>query len=90
MTTMETYRYRGYDIVPMWQWSSWCTGIYPTRADLPILPRSTLSTMAPERKRPWQATRRSQKLRNARKPRLSLPRGFSFLGTQRPNGGFLS
>src|SRR6476619_2962764 len=25
MTTTETYRYRGYDIVPMWQWSSWCT-----------------------------------------------------------------
>jgi hypothetical protein len=49
MTATETYRYRGYDIVPMWQWSSWCTGIYPTRADLPILPRSTLSTMAPEK-----------------------------------------
>ena len=26
--TTETYQYRGYDIVPMWQWSSWCTGIY--------------------------------------------------------------
>jgi hypothetical protein len=49
MTTTETHRYRGYDIVPMWQWSSWCTGIYPTRADLPILSRSTLSTMAPEK-----------------------------------------
>jgi hypothetical protein len=49
MTTTETYGYRGYDIVPMWQWSSWCTGIYPTRADLPILSRSTLSTMAPEK-----------------------------------------
>ena len=24
--TTETYQYRGYDIVPMWQWSSWCTG----------------------------------------------------------------
>ena len=46
MTTTETYRYRGYDIVPMWQWSSWCTGVYSTRADLPILPRSTLSTLA--------------------------------------------
>ena len=41
--------YRGYDIVPKWQWSSWCTGIYPTRADLPILSRSILSTMAPEK-----------------------------------------
>jgi hypothetical protein len=49
MTATETYRYRGYDIVPMWQWASWCTGIYPTRADLPILSRSTLSTMAPEK-----------------------------------------
>ena len=46
MTTTETYRYRGYDIVPLWQWSSWCTGVYPTRADLPILPHSTLSTLA--------------------------------------------
>ena len=48
MTTTETNRYRGYDIVPMRQWSQWCVGIYPTRA-LPILPRSTLSTMAPQK-----------------------------------------
>jgi hypothetical protein len=46
MTTTKTYRYRGYDIVPMWQWSRWCAGVYPTRADLPIMPRSTLSTLA--------------------------------------------
>ena len=46
MTATETYRYRGYDIVPMWQWSSWCAGIYATRADLPIFSQSTLSTMA--------------------------------------------
>ena len=46
---LETYQYRGYDIVPMWQWSSWCTGIYARRADLPIVSRSTLSTMAPEK-----------------------------------------
>jgi hypothetical protein len=49
MKTMENNRYRGYDIVPMRQWSQWCVGIYPTRPDLPILPRSTLSTMAPEK-----------------------------------------
>jgi hypothetical protein len=47
--TTETYQYRGYDIVPMWQWSSWCTGIYARRADLPVVSRSTLSTMAPEK-----------------------------------------
>jgi hypothetical protein len=44
-----TRQYRGYDIVPMRQWSQWCVGIYPTRANLPILTRSTLSTMAPKR-----------------------------------------
>ena len=49
MKTVEHNRYRGYDIVPMRQWSQWCVGIYPTRPDLPILPRSTLSTMAPEK-----------------------------------------
>ena len=51
--TTETYQYRGYDIVPMWQWSSWCTGIYARRADLPIVSRSTLPTMALERTKPW-------------------------------------
>jgi hypothetical protein len=49
MTSTETYRYRGYDIVPMRQWSSWCIGIYATRPDLPLLPRSTLATLAPEK-----------------------------------------
>jgi hypothetical protein len=49
MATEETYQYRGYEIVPMWQWSSWCTGIYAKRADLPIMSRSTLSTMASEK-----------------------------------------
>ena len=33
----------------MRQWSQWCVGIYPTRADLPIFARSTLSTMAPQK-----------------------------------------
>jgi hypothetical protein len=49
MTTTGTNRYRGYDIVPMRQWSQWCVGIYPTSADLPILARSTLSTMSPKK-----------------------------------------
>ena len=49
MARTETRRYRGYDLVPMRQWSQWCVGIYPTRADLPILARSTLSTMAPRK-----------------------------------------
>ena len=39
--TTETYQYRGYDIVPMWQWSSWCTGIYARRVDLPIMSLNT-------------------------------------------------
>jgi hypothetical protein len=42
----ERHRYRGYEIVPQRQWSSWCAGIYPTRADLPLLKRSTLDTLA--------------------------------------------
>jgi hypothetical protein len=45
MTTAQISQYRGYDIIPTRQWSSWCAGIYPTRADLPILPRSTLSVL---------------------------------------------
>ena len=49
MTATETYRYRGYEIVPMWQWSSWCAGVYSTRADLPIMTQSTLATLAGEK-----------------------------------------
>ena len=49
MATTGTNRYRGYDIVPMRQWGSWCAGAYPTRADLPILTQSTLRTLAPEK-----------------------------------------
>jgi hypothetical protein len=49
MTAIETYKYRGYEIVPMWQWSSWCAGVYATRADLPLLTRSTLTTMADDK-----------------------------------------
>ena len=47
--TKETLQYRGYDIVLMWQWSQWCVGIYPTRADLPFLARSKLSCLSAKR-----------------------------------------
>ena len=47
MTTTHTYCYRGYEIVPTRQWASWCAGIYTTRADLPLISRSTLRTLAP-------------------------------------------
>ena len=30
-------QYRGYKIVLMHQWASWCVDSYPTRADLPFL-----------------------------------------------------
>ncbi len=42
----HTYRYRGYEIVPTRQWASWCVSVYATRADLPLLTRSTLRTLA--------------------------------------------
>ena len=48
MTTTKPCRYRGYDIVPARQWSSWCVGVY-TRADLPLFWRSILHTLAPRR-----------------------------------------
>jgi hypothetical protein len=49
MATTEPCRYRGYDIVPRRQWSQWCVSVYPTRADLPILSRSTLMSLTPRR-----------------------------------------
>jgi len=49
MTTTDTYRYRGYEIVPTRQWASWCTSIYTMRADLPLISRSTLRTLAPRK-----------------------------------------
>jgi hypothetical protein len=50
MTTTETSRYRGYDILPRCQWSQWCVSIYPTRSDLPILSLSTLTSLTPRKK----------------------------------------
>ena len=46
MTTPETCRYRGYDIVSDRQWSRGCVSVYATRADLPLFSRSTLRTLA--------------------------------------------
>jgi len=47
MTTTHTYHYQGYEIVPQRQWASWCVSIYATRANLPLMSRSTLPTLAP-------------------------------------------
>ena len=49
MTTTDTYFYRGYEIVPKRQWAYWCASIYATRADLPLIARSTLRTLAPRK-----------------------------------------
>jgi hypothetical protein len=68
MATTETRRYRGYDIVPMRQWSQWCVGIYPTRADLPILTRSTLSNLAAQKEDRSQTDDRP----HSRTPELSI------------------
>ncbi len=49
MTTTESCWYRGYEMVPRRQWSQWCVSVYPTRADLPILSRSTLRSLTPRK-----------------------------------------
>ena len=49
MTTTETCHYRGYDILPWHLWSSWCVGVYRTRADLPLLSQSPLYALAPRK-----------------------------------------
>jgi hypothetical protein len=51
MTGTHTYHYRGYEIVPTRQWASWCASIYPMRADLPVISRSTLRTLAPRKEK---------------------------------------
>jgi hypothetical protein len=58
MTMTESCEYRGYEIVPRRQWSRWCVSVYPTRPDLPILSRSTLSALM---------SRREEALAEARK-----------------------
>ena len=50
MAAQEICRYRGYEIVPRREWSEWCVSIYPPVPDLPILPKSTLRTLAEARK----------------------------------------
>ena len=45
MTAQERFAYRGYDILPKWQWGSWCVSIYATRSDLPLLAQSTLQIL---------------------------------------------
>jgi hypothetical protein len=42
----EKSRYRGYQIETRREWSNWCASVHPTRPDLPILARSTLSTLS--------------------------------------------
>jgi hypothetical protein len=49
MPATETYRYRGYEIVPKRQWANWCVSIYALRPDLPLMTRSTLKTLAPRK-----------------------------------------
>ena len=46
---MELFRYRGYQIETRREWSNWCVSVYPMRADLPILPQSTLQTLTPRK-----------------------------------------
>ena len=45
----HAFHYRGYEIVPKRQWSSWCVGIYAMQADLPLMTQSTLRTLAPRK-----------------------------------------
>jgi hypothetical protein len=46
---MESCRYRGYQIETRREWANWCVIVYPMRPDLPILPQSTLHTLAPRK-----------------------------------------
>jgi hypothetical protein len=46
---MESHHYRGYQIEPRREWSSWCVRVQPKRPDLPILPQSILRTLTPRK-----------------------------------------
>jgi hypothetical protein len=46
MATTGTQRYRGYKIVPMRQWESWCAEAHATQDDLPFLAQSALDTLS--------------------------------------------
>jgi hypothetical protein len=59
MAATETRQYRGYKIVPMRQWASWCAEAYPTRADLPFLAQPTLRTLAPRKEAAIAEAKRS-------------------------------
>ena len=76
MATTEACRYRGYDIVPRRQWSQWCVSVYPTRADLPILSRSTLRSLTPRREEAVkEARKRIDRVLSSsgRRRRLEIP-----------------
>jgi hypothetical protein len=46
---MESCKYRGYQIEPRRQWSTWCVSVYRTQSDLPILPQPTFDTLTSRR-----------------------------------------
>ena len=50
---MDGYEYRGYRIEVRREWSNWCANwrvsVYPLQSDLPILARSTLHMVAPQK-----------------------------------------
>ena len=58
MTIKEICRYRGFEIVPRRQWSWWCTGVYATRADLPIISSSTLRSLRPSKQEALEAAKK--------------------------------
>src|SRR6516164_3830172 len=82
MTTSETCHYRGYEILPCHLWSSWCVGVYRTRADLPLMSQSPLLACAPRKEDALGEARQSiDRI-------LSEPSwGCTFYGQSATNGG---